>query len=339
MASTNKYVAVKEEVTPGTVDAPFTFAGGAKAIDAMSFAVGSTREPILEETIRRREMVEREDGIVRETGTIDLLADPEEIAYFLKWFFGGVTTTAAGDSNAHRHDFTPQDALLTFTAEDFNGIGTQARQFVDMFIRTIRIEARPREAVTFSMDVTAQKHTLVSNQTAADTDFSTAKIFAGYQAVVKVNAATETRVETMSVTLENRVDEDAYLLGSQFYDSSADGPRVEGFNASWDMEVYFKNQLQHERFLDDSQATPTAYGTLTGSNVKLTITGRATASASAGFTAFVLDVEIPDTIYETSEVRHERQTRIVQRISGRAIYHTGFGSSVKVQVINETASL
>ena len=322
----DRYLGIAKETAYGTAVAP------TKYIDFSSFSVNPVRENLYPPTAQRRELVWKKEGPVREKGSLEVEVRPDEIDSFAYWGLGSGTTTAAGDSLAYQHMIRPSEhEIYSFTTEA-GSIGTYARRINGCFITSLKFEAAARENLTCSLDITGRSETLVTP--AQSQTFQTELPFAFHEAAVTLGGSSFTTMEAFRVSIENSVDEDAFVLGNQFLP----GIRLEGINVTGDIELTFNSWTEYQRFL--ASTTATTFGVQNSFALKVIFTSvQTTGSVSVGYENYLIEFDLPAIHYDTVEVNEEKRDRIVMTASYTALYNTSSAYAVRVKIINTNSTL
>ncbi|MFQ5712379.1 MAG: hypothetical protein ACE5GD_11475, partial [Candidatus Geothermarchaeales archaeon] len=111
---TTRYFGFAEETTFGTKVAIANY------LDPIDMKIISDTGKIFVETVQNRAAVKQVDGPLKVAGPVSFYVEPENIAWFLKWALGGVTTVDDGLATpvAYKHTFKPADSIKSWTGEE-----------------------------------------------------------------------------------------------------------------------------------------------------------------------------------------------------------------------------
>ncbi|MFQ5712329.1 MAG: phage tail tube protein, partial [Candidatus Geothermarchaeales archaeon] len=189
-----RYFGFAEETTFGTKAAIASY------LDPIDVKIVSDTGKIFVETVQNRAAVKQVDGPFKCAGPISFYVEPENIAWFLKWALGSVSSLQGDTSGVYKHTFKPADTVKSWTGEE--GAELFARVYTSCLIDKLTIDAVKKEALKGSIDIYAQKE---EKEATLDTpSFSTLAPFVFHQGTITLNGVDESsEVEALSIALAN----------------------------------------------------------------------------------------------------------------------------------------
>ena len=208
--------------------------------------LGSTKNTFQSETINStRAVVSLADGNVAVQGSITMDLVPEGIEVLLRHLLGKGTITTTG-SGPYTHVLKGASETLTgLTIEKaFTNIG---QYFVYKGCRVnsmnINLIQEGYHDVTFDF---LGKNETINNASFSTSAYSPTKSgYTGYQCTVSIDGNLEQYVVSGSINIQNNVETDGYVLGSQERASAEYGKR----ECSGDITMFFEDVTLYEKYL------------------------------------------------------------------------------------------
>ena len=203
-----RYVGIARETTFGTQNDVVD-----KFIDVVSESVTPEHEMIYPEHAGTRWPTEGISGAKKETGSFDMIVRSENICELLKSLLGDVTTTDDGltEPIAYKHEFKPTTEIPSFTLHIGPEVGNNERVIPGTVVKSIEFEASARELLTATVNILGCKEVKANALTPS---FTTVPPFVFDKGVVEIDEDSSGRVESIRVTPENDIPDDAFVLGS-----------------------------------------------------------------------------------------------------------------------------
>lgn len=322
-----RYVAISREEPWSYGSSATVNASWAQYFDVVSESIAPDQGMIEVRTAGYRSMRKRVLGGYKLEGSIDFIGDPNEVASLLYMAFcTGSDVSSDTDlttTTAYQYTVEPKQELNSFTAHIAPAVtdssGTyKLRECVGGFITGLTLEASAGEILTVSTDWTFQKDKIVTdtiNEADSAPGFSTADPLVFTQGSVEFDDNVIANVEAFSVTFENDIDTDAFVLGSRFLP----GMRIQGFNVTGNMDIAFEDWTQYQRFLGSASAVMPS-STVSPYHVELIFTGGLTGNTGS-YPNYALEIDMPEVYFDTTEATFDARDRIVQSIDFTAIHN------------------
>jgi len=314
-------------------------------IDIVSESVSSDQGNLDVVTAGDRSMRFRVPGPYAIGGSIDLIVNPENMTKFLYWALGSVSHYA-GASVAFKHEYTPAQALESFTMEiapavpaTEGAVDYQSRLISGCVIPSFTLEAVARELLTATIDVIGRRE---GQQAASSTDppFSDLRPFVFHEGVLSYDSSDICHAEAFRMTFDNDIPDDVYFLGSRFRGGKMDDGCgvgcdpvffVQGLKVSGDMDIAFTDWTWWHWFWGSGTATGPS-NQQNPISLNLVFTGLATGDAT--YPNYAMEIYLPEVYLDTSEASIDTRDRIVQSLPYTAIYNASAGYVARIRVVN-----
>jgi len=262
-------------------------------------------------------------GPWKQAGPVEMLLCPENCGEILLAAFGK-STPLSGASVAWQHTFELARPLGSLTLEIFPGkIGSTAypRRIEGVGIKSLKFEAAARELCIMTVETVGKKETiLTSSAFSAHTEVK--KPFTFWQSAIEWGGSPlASRIEAFRCTLENPIDDDAFVLDTRFLP----GIKMSGHRMlTGEMDIQFESWDEYRRIYggDATQVTPiSGIDASADFALKLVMTGGATNDAT--YANYKLELDIPHVRLDTSEANVDKRERIVQSVGFTALEVSG----------------
>lgn len=184
------------------------------------------------------------------SGTIDAPLYPSHVTSLIYYALGGVsTTTGTPTTGTNTHVITKANTLPFFRM----AIGRDLRQheYVGGIVNSMSIDYTMDDIITGSFDVMFRKElaNMALETSEAFLDFDNEeRAFGGAESSVQINASADDRIESLSVSVENNVADDAYSLGSSFLPAGI----IAALNVTGSMDVRFDTIGLYDDFIAET---------------------------------------------------------------------------------------
>lgn len=289
------------------------------------------KEPLLEETVAYRTPTIVGEPPYKVTGDVEMVVEPRYFGILLEACLGSVTTSEDNDTSpvAYKHEFVPATTLPSLSLEVGVENPDMTKQVFGVGVTSIEIEATAGELVTATVSFLGSGMQVGSSLSTPT--FSDVSPFAFHKGEVRIGGTTVGYVESITVSIENDIADDAFVIGKAYLPELVVG----GLTVSGSMDIWFKDTTEMNRFLSGSTSGTALDESVPETSLELIFTGESTGSTVAGFEDYTLKIEIPQLVYTAYEMGIDRREKKVQSIDFRGVgWDTETGKPIKVTLIN-----
>ncbi len=259
-------------------------------------------------------------GVERTQGDIVFAANPANMGHFLLGSIGQNTVASLG-SGLFRNTFTPRQSdissihpMPSYTVEIFRAgtIVDSSFRYDGVQFASMNMNVQPNQDVRMSIGAIARRGLFIDN-TVPTFPSSPVEPFLYDTTSVTLNAAANTKIENLTISLDNQLEGIATFNNSQYIGKvRRTGPplvRVSGTIDFQDLTEYldFQNQTERQLIVSFTKAA-----------------------------SFQLILDIPRFVYTTVPVQASGRGRITSDFNGMARYHTGSATALDVQLTTTT---
>ena len=265
------------------------------------------------ETVRERAYRHRLDGPQAISGSIDTPAFPGSAMTLLYYTLGSVTTT--GTADPYTHTITPGNTIPSFSSwigvEEYVSGGpiVMERKYNGMAISGVDIDYSAGEMLTLSFDVIAAKEATPGTTLQSPT-FASDRPFSANDVVVTLGGSPSTVVESVSISIDNNIADDAFAIGSRILPALIVGRR----EITGSMDLRFASRDEYNNFLSGTTRSLVLDATI-GANRQFKIT-------------------LPKISYDTSNANIDTMERVVQGVDFTALWDDTSGYDIQIVVKN-----
>ena len=312
---TNRYLAIIEETAYGT-----TPAGTKMYIDAEEVSLQAASAPFLKwGGMAGRVTRESELGHYFIEGDATVPVDAVSIGWFLKWFFGQVTTTTL-IAGVQQHVFTPAALNHSFTCSV--GKDHFEHTFAGCIVTDMEIEVE-NEFATAKINMFGQKDS--KTVLAASPAFTEVQYFT-YLHTTATIAAVSVPITSLAISLENNPDTDATkTIGSRYPQKIA---KAGDLVAKISMDLTFDNTTHLERFWGG--ATGPA-DTITYFPMLIKMEGKPIAATTHNYT---LSFDMPRVLYIEAQQTVSGRDAIIQSLELEVYTDKATGNNITATLKN-----
>ncbi len=259
-------------------------------------------------------------GIQTFDGDISTEINPIDMGHFLKGVFGVSSAVAAQSGYVNTHTFTPVQsrfdgnaALTPYTCNVYRGVD-EAFQITDCQFNTMEINVAANGIAKMRVGVIGRVNSLIAATTASY--HTSGAEYTWDTASVSISNTAVTDFENITVNLDNKLEGISFLDGTHYHSKVLrNGFREVRVSGTIDLP----NLDEYDAFVAQSERQ--LIMTLTGTQVR------------SGYYEY-LKVDIPKFRYETFPINISGPNRLSVGFAGRAVYHTGSLTSIKITAQN-----
>jgi len=250
------------------------------------------------------------------TGPIDIPIFPREATSLIYYALGSIVSANTPLTSLYTHTIKKAKTIPFFRAEI--GRDQSAHRYTGGIVNSMTLDYAPDELLMGSFDIVFRKElALASLASPTFPDFNSAdRAFGGVEVGVEFDDAAVTFVESMSITVENNVADDAFSLGSPYLPAGI----ISGFDISGSMDMRY-----------DSNSNYTAW--LNGTDKKIELI----ANYGTGANQRRVKIELPDVAFDTNKLPTDSHERFIQTIDFTPQRDSN-GDPIIVTVINTRTS-
>jgi hypothetical protein len=300
-----------------------TFGGNAHALDVSGEDITGDHQYIYPATVTGRTKRDRITGPKKFSGPIDTPIFPVSATSLIYYGLGSVTTTQNTPTTAHNeHKITKGKTLPFFRA----GIGRDLKehQYVGGMISSFTLDWDPNEVFSGSFDTVFRRELspLGTLNTSAPGSFFpdysvTERAFGGSEVSTLVNGTDEGDCfESVSISVENNVADDAYCLGSPYLSAGV----IAGLEITGSFDLVYETSTRYTQWLD-------------GTEIQLELR----ASYGASESERRVWVDLPKISMDTNKLPTDNIERYVQTVDFTAETDSN-GDPIIVTVVNAEAN-
>ena len=307
--------------SPGTYEADTFTLTGSHTIDTSGEDFSADKGKIYNQTSARRSVRHPIKGPHKFTGSINIpiytLGGFTLLYYALGASATVVDMTQAGSDT---HTFTPGTTIPSFLLAV--GRDVKEHQYVGCVMNSMSIDIIPDDSVNASFDVVARKELPTATiQTPTYPDFDIAeRAFGGVEMAALIGAAeaagaATTLIESISISVENSFQADAFSVGSEFLQKNI----VAEHAVTGSLDLRFDDTTEYDIFIADTQRM-----------VKFTGNRDAGSAPERG-----LDIELTRISYDTDNLPTENVQRYVEGLEFTSLADVANGDNIIIEVITE----
>ena len=313
---TKRYTRFETQTAMTTNDSSWTPAGTAHILDVGGEDISVDNGYVYPATSSARSYRRGIKGPVKISGPLDTPLFPKSAASLLYYTLGSASTTGSGP---YTHTIKKGESIPQFSCEV--GKDFKAHKFVGGIVNSATIDYAPDDTLNASFDTVFRKE-LATSALASVTfpDFDGAeRAFAGHECAFKIGAAeggspaASTLCESLSISIENNVSDDAFVLGDRYLPANI----VAQFSVTGTMDLRYDASTNYDDFL----ATTEKEIHIEASN------------GGSGTALRKVIVKLPRIAYDTNRLPTDNVERFVQAISFTA-ENNAAGDSIIADVIN-----
>jgi len=185
------------------------------------------------------------------SGTIDAPLYPTHAPSLIYYAMGAVTTNlGTPTTGTNTHIITKANTVPFFRM----AIGRDLRQheYVGGIVNSMSVDYTMDDIITGSFDVMFRKElanaALETSEAFLDFD-SAERAFGGAESAVRIDTVADDRIESLSISLENNVADDAYSLGSSFLPAGI----IADLDVTGSIDVRFDSIGLYDDFIAETQ--------------------------------------------------------------------------------------
>lgn len=294
-----------------------SFGSNAHVLDVSGEDITGDHQYIYPEVSSDRVKRPKITGPKKFSGPIDTPIFPREATSLIYYALGGISTATTTPVTAlNTHTITKAKTIPFFRAAI--GRDINEHRYTGGIINSMTLDYAPDAVLSASFDTIFRKEIAVGSlATPTFPDFNSAeRAFAGADAGVEFDDSVVTFVESLSVTVENNVADDAYSLGSAYLPAGI----IAGFDISGSMDLRYDSGDNYADWL-------------AGTDVKIeVIANYGTGAAQRRF-----KIELPDVAYDVNRLPTDNLQRYVQTLDFTPQRDSN-GDPIIVTVINSRTS-
>jgi len=267
-------------------------------------------------------------GGFKVAGDVEMLSSCEDISKILWGLLGQVESSTPKDSEAFEHLWKPPKQTIPSMAIEINPeVGTQSRLLLGCAIKALTMEFPSREVVSFTPTVLAAIEHLITKTTFGS--FATARPLIFYEGDLTIAGSTGYKVNSLSLTIENDIPDDAFVLGDQFLP----GILLGGMNITGTMDVWMEDWSLYQRMLGSATATKPEESPATTTLVVDCIGEKIGTSYN-----YELKLDFPKLVLNTAEANIDRRAHMVYSLPFEALYDTATSKIAEIMVRNSKSA-
>ena len=229
-----------------------SFGSFAHVLDVSGEDITGDQQYIYPSTSTGRVKRNRINGPLKFSGPVDIPVYSISAPSFLYYALGSVTTvTNSPTTNHNTHTIKKAKTIPFFRAEI--GRDQKAHEYLGGIIGGFTLDYSPDEIFTGSFDIIFRKEKTplaALSSTVVFPDYnSLERAFGGVEVTPKIAGSNVTFVESLSVTVENNVAEDAFALGSRYLPAGI----VAELALSGSMDLRYDNSDRYTDWLDGTE--------------------------------------------------------------------------------------
>lgn len=272
------------------------FGANAHVIDPVSEDITSDKQFIYPRTAGVRAARQRVKGPNKFTGTIGTPFYPLHATSLLYYTMGAVTTnTGTPTTGTNTHIITKANTIPFFRMS----VGRDLRQhdYVGGIVNSFTADYTMDDILTGNFDVIFRRemtNVALATSTAFPDFNSVERSFGGAEASVTIDATADDRIESLSISYENNVTDDAFSLGSQFLPAGLIGE----LGVTGSLDARFESIDLYDDFIAETQKAVVL-----------------TASFGTGDSTRQVEFDLPSMSLDTNNLPTEGFDRYVQAIN------------------------
>ena len=306
-------------------------------IDINTENIGEDNQTIFDDGVGSRDAKTWSAGRFNAEGSFDFVARPDNIGQMLAYFLGADSSTTiaspTGCSSVKTHTITGADSLPIWTL----GVGVDnpaniiERTYDTVKTDTITLSHDSEGRLMVNVGVKGRK---IRIDKAMETpSFSSLNAFVFHMAQIKIAGSSNGDVENVTINGTNNLQFKP-TANSRFPGEWKEGLRViEGT-----FDISFENDNEYNRFLGNSTATDPE-NTLTAVDLEIVWTSYTEAESCGGGSAvYALSLDMPTSVYLTTNANINSRDRVIQNVSFRAAYNSTNASALTAKLDNVDAA-
>ena len=313
---TKRYTRFETQTNMNTNDSSWTPAGTAHVLDVGGEDINVDNGYIYPATSSSRSYRRGIKGPVKISGPIDTPLFPKSAASLLYYTLGADTTTGSGP---YTHTLKKGASIPQFSCEV--GKDVKSHKFVGGIINSATIDYSPDDTLNASFDCVFRKELATSAlATVTFPDFDNAeRAFAGHECAFKIGAAeggspaASSLCESLSISIENNVSDDAFTLGDRYLPANI----VAQFGVTGTMDLRYDASTTYDDFLATTEK-----------EIHVVADNGASGTSSRKVT-----LKLPRIAYDTNRLPTDNVERFVQAVSFTA-ENNASGDCIIAEVIN-----
>lgn len=301
----------------------------AQYFDLVSESIAPDQGMIDIRTAGYRSMRKRVPGGYVLEGSVDFIGDPNEIATLVAFTFGQIsdvsTASDASGTATYKYTMEPEQELDSFTAHIAPAVtdGTDTyklREAVGGGITGLTLEAAANDILTATADMVFKKDKIITdsiNEAGSAPGFSDVDPFVFTQGSVTLGGDPQSDVEAFSLSFENDIDTEAFVIGSRFLP----GLRIQGFDVTGSLDLAFENWAAYQKFLGSSSRVMPDDENDSYALVLEFEGGTTGNTGAADYSNYKMTITLPEVWLDTTEASFDARDRIVQSIEFTATHN------------------
>jgi len=238
-------------------------------------------------------------------GDLKMLARPDNMGLLLKWLYNGYGYVV-GPPNVHT--YTPAAAADSFSMALATGKSINALTHLGCVVKSLTLEATGRGPAIATWNIQVQNEDNAVAVAALGT-VPLVRPFQLYDATVVSTLGNVQKAESIRITIERTVPDDAHASGSRLLPDISD----EGFSITGELEIRFDDWEEREDFYGGVASTSPNDEPLYG-NVSIDFTGVTTG-------LYELLFDLPTCVITDNPLNLTGRNRQMQRIGFQALYN------------------
>lgn len=255
-------------------------------------------------------------GLRRSAGDIVFPGDPTAIGFALRGMFGvmsGSIVTSGflwkNEFTRGTSDFSADSPTTPYTIEIFRDV-TSSHRYSDAVFNRLVFSIAPNQELRTTVGLIA-KTTSVTAKSSPTFPGSPNDPFAFDTASLSIGGSASSLVETLTVTIDNNVEGIAVLNASnEIARVRRRGPQTIMLSGT----IGFDNLTEYNNFVNQTEQ-----------RIFLNVTRAA---------SFTMLIDIPRVVYTTFPLGMSGRERITVGFEGKARYHSGSGTAIKIDLTN-----
>ncbi|KXH76241.1 MAG: hypothetical protein AM326_03005 [Candidatus Thorarchaeota archaeon SMTZ-45] len=300
-------------------------------LDFISESVRASREFIEIQTVNERTPRFSIPGPFKSAGDIECLSNTDDLGSLLEMLLGPPDTegTAQGTTGyKHTWNTIPNATLKSYTMEIQKEITTYEKLLYGAAIKSLTIDCPIADKVGVTASILAGKDKLETAQSPGTA--TTLKPLVYHQNDVSLFGSAAPWVESISVTMENGFDEDAFVQGDLFLPELILGH----FKVTGTLDLRAKDWDAYQRFLGSASAVePSAV--VEEFEIQLQIVGEEVDTTPYYAT---LDMRMPKCHFTELEIPTEQRNRQVYTLPFEALYDDSESTVLDIELTNKRAT-